>query len=219
METGTGKTYVYIRTMFELNRRYGWSRFIVVVPSIAIREGVRKSMEITADHLWSFMGKRPAFCIRQRQAEPAGSLCGSPGINVMIINTQAFASSWKENGRSREARIIYAGREEFGSRRPIDVIRACRPILILDEPQKMGGAVTRRALENFHPLFSLNYSATHRGRSITLSMCWMHWMPFSKEAGKKIEVKGLEVGSLRGTDGYLYLGRFCFSKANRRGRG
>lgn len=140
METGTGKTYVYIRTMFELNRRYGWSRFIVVVPSIAIREGVRKSMEITADHFMELYGKKARFFVYDSaRLNQMDLFAGSLGINVMIINTQAFASSWKENGRSREARIIYADREEFGSRRPIDVIRACRPILILDEPQKMGG--------------------------------------------------------------------------------
>lgn len=213
METGTGKTYVYIRTMFELNRRYGWSRFIVVVPSIAIREGVRKSMEITADHFMELYGKKARFFVYDSaRLNQLDLFAGSPGLNVMIINTQAFASSWKENGRSREARIIYAGREEFGSRRPIDVIRACRPILILDEPQKMGGAVTRRALENFHPLFSLNYSATHREKH-NLVYVLDALDAFQKRLVKKIEVKGLEVGSLRGTDGYLYLEQILLSKS------
>ena len=213
METGTGKTYVYIRTMFELNRRYGWSRFIVVVPSIAIREGVRKSMEITADHFMELYGKKARFFVYDSaRLNQLDLFAGSPGINVMIINNQAFASSWKENGRSREARIIYTGREEFGSRRPIDVIRACRPILILDEPQKMGGAVTRRALENFNPLFSLNYSATHREKH-NLVYVLDALDAFQKRLVKKIEVKGLEVGGLRGTDGYLYLEQILLSKS------
>ena len=162
METGTGKTYVYIKTMFELNKKYGWSKFIVVVPSIAIREGVKKSFEITADHFMEHYGKKARFFIyNSSNLNQLDNFSSSSGINVMIINTQAFASSLKEDGRSKEARIIYSKRDEFGSRRPIDVIKANRPIIILDEPQKMGGEVTQKALKNFNPLFSLNYSATH----------------------------------------------------------
>lgn len=162
METGTGKTYVYIKTMFELNKRYGWSKFIVVVPSIAIREGVKKSFEITADHFMEYYRKKARFFIyNSNNLNQLDNFSQSAGINVMIINTQAFASSLKEDGRSKEARIIYSKRDEFGFRRPIDVIRANRPIIVLDEPQKMGGEVTQKALKNFNPLFSLNYSATH----------------------------------------------------------
>lgn len=162
METGTGKTYVYIKTMFELNKRYGWSKFIVVVPSIAIREGVKKSFEITADHFMEHYGKKARFFVyNSSNLNQLDNFSSGSGINVMIINTQAFASSLKEDGRSKEARIIYSKRDEFGSRRPIDVIKANRPIIILDEPQKMGGAVTQKALKNFNPLFTLNYSATH----------------------------------------------------------
>ncbi len=157
METGTGKTYVYIKTMFELNKKYGWSKFIVVVPSIAIREGVKKSFEITADHFMEHYGKKARFFIyNSSNLNQLDNFSSSSGINVMIINTQAFASSLKEDGRSKEARIIYSKRDEFGSRRPIDVIKANRPIIILDEPQKMGGEVTQKALKNFNPLFSLN---------------------------------------------------------------
>lgn len=162
METGTGKTYVYIKTMFELNKKYGWSKFIVVVPSIAIREGVKKSFDITADHFMEYYGKKARFFVyNSSNLNQLDNFSSSSGINVMIINTQAFASSLKENGKSKEARIIYSKRDEFGSRRPIDVIKANRPIIILDEPQKMGGAVTQKALKNFNPLFTLNYSATH----------------------------------------------------------
>lgn len=135
METGTGKTYVYIKTMFELNKKYGWSKFIVVVPSIAIREGVKKSFEITADHFMEHYGKKARFFIyNSSNLNQLDNFSSSSGINVMIINTQAFASSLKEDGRSKEARIIYSKRDEFGSRRPIDVIKANRPIIILDEP-------------------------------------------------------------------------------------
>ena len=162
METGTGKTYVYIKTMFELNKKYGWSKFIVVVPSIAIREGVKKFFEITSNHFMEHYGKKARFFIyNSSNLNQLDNFSSSNGISVMIINTQAFASSLKKDGRSKEARIIYSKRDEFGSRRPIDVIKANRPIIILDEPQKMGGDVTQKALKNFNPLFSLNYSATH----------------------------------------------------------
>ena len=168
METGTGKTYVYIKTMFELNKRYGWSKYIVVVPSIAIREGVKKSFEITADHFMEQYGKKARFFVyNSSNLTQLDNFSASSGINVMIINTQAFAASLNEEknveGRKGDsaARIIYSKRDEFGSRRPIDVIKANRPIIILDEPQKMGGDVTQKAIKNFNPLFSLNYSATH----------------------------------------------------------
>ena len=155
METGTGKTYVYIKTMFELNKLYGWSKFIVVVPSIAIREGVNKTFQITTDHFMEQYGKKARFFIyNSSNLNELDNFSSNSGINVMIINTQAFASSLKEDGKSKEARIIYSKRDEFGSRRPIDVIKANRPIIILDEPQKMGGEVTQKALQNFNPLFS-----------------------------------------------------------------
>ena len=128
METGTGKTYVYIKTMFELNKRYGWSKFIVVVPSIAIREGVKKSFEITVDHFMEHYGKKARFFIyNSANLNQLDSFSADSGINVMIINTQAFAASLKEDGKSKEARIIYSKRDEFQSRRPIDVI-AAKPI-------------------------------------------------------------------------------------------
>lgn len=211
METGTGKTYVYIKTMFELNKRYGWSKFIVVVPSIAIREGVKKSFEITADHFMEYYGKKARFFIyNSSNLNQLDSFSQSSGINVMIINTQAFASSLKEDGRSKEARIIYSKRDEFGSRRPIDVIKANRPILILDEPQKMGGEVTQKALKNFNPLFSLNYSATH-AKQHNLIYVLDALDAFNKKLVKKIEVKGFEVKNLRGTDSYLYLEQIVLS--------
>lgn len=211
METGTGKTYVYIKTIFELNKRYGWSKFIVVVPSIAIREGVNKSFEITTDHFMEHYGKKARFFIyNSSNLNQLDNFSQSSGINVMIINTQAFASSLKEDGKSKEALIINTKRDEFGSRRPIDVIKANRPILILDEPQKMSGEVTQKSLKTFNPLFSLNYSATHTKQHNPVYVLDA-LDAFNKRLVKKIEVKGFEVKNFRGTDSYLYLEQIVLS--------
>ena len=222
METGTGKTYVYIKTMFELNKRYGWSKFIVVVPSIAIREGVKKSFEITTDHFMECYGKKARFFIyNSSNLNQLDSFSSNSGINVMIINTQAFAASMNEDknveGRKGDAaaRIIYTKRDEFGSRRPIDVIAANRPILILDEPQKMGkeDSATQKALKKFNPLFTLNYSATH-AKQHNLIYVLDALDAYNKRLVKKIEVKGFEVKNLRGTDKCLYLESIIISPKN-----
>ncbi len=222
METGTGKTYVYIKTMFELNRRYGWSKFIVVVPSIAIREGVKKTFEITADHFMERYGKKARFFVyNSSNLNQLDAFSSNSGINVMIINTQAFAASMNEDknveGRKGDAaaRIIYTKRDEFGSRRPIDVIAANRPILILDEPQKMGkeDSATQKALKRFNPLFTLNYSATH-AKQHNLVYVLDALDAYNKRLVKKIEVKGFEVRNLRGTDKYLYLENIVLSAKN-----
>ncbi len=205
METGTGKTYVYIKTMYELNRQYGWSKFIVVVPSVAIREGVKKSFEITQEHFMEQYGKKIRFFVySSSHLNQLDDFSGNAGINAMIINMQAFNTSMKEGGRSREARIIYEKRDEFGSRRPIDVIQANHPIIILDEPQKMGGDATQRALKNFNPLFCLNYSATHKEHH-NLVYALDAVDAYNQKLVKKIEVKGFQVKNFRGTDKYLYL--------------
>ena len=214
METGTGKTYVYIKTMFELNKRYGWSKFIVVVPSIAIREGVKKSFEIMQDHFMEHYGKKARFFVyNSSNLNQLDNFSQSSGINVMIINTQAFATSLKEDGKSKEARIIYDKRDEFASRRPIDVIAANRPIIILDEPQKMGkeGSATQKALKRFNPLFTLNYSATHATEH---NMVYVldALDAYNKKLVKRIEVKGFEIKNLRGTNSYLYLDKIVLSQ-------
>ena len=205
METGTGKTYVYIKTMYELHAKYGWSKFIVVVPSIAIREGVKKSFEMTRDHFMEQYGKRIRFFVYDsKNLNQLDSFSSDAGINVMIINMQAFNSSLKEGGNSKDARIIYSERDEFGSRRPIDVIKANHPILILDEPQKMGGKATQKALKNFNPLFTLNYSATHAEKhNMIYKLDAVD--AYNEKLVKKIEVKGFQLKNLRGTDRYLYL--------------
>jgi type III restriction enzyme len=212
METGTGKTYVYIKTMFELHKRYGWSKYIVVVPSIAIREGVKQSFEMTQAHFMDNYGIKARFFVyNSANLHQLDEFSQSFDISVMIINTQAFNTTMNEEknveGRrgNEAARIIYTRRDEFGSRRPIDVIKANRPIIILDEPQKMGGAATQNALKNnFNPLFSLNYSATHK-TSHNLVYVLDALDAFNKKLVKKIEVKGFEIRNLRGTDRYIYL--------------
>lgn len=211
METGTGKTYVYVKTMFELHRQYGWSKFIVVVPSIAIREGVKKSFEMTADHFMEHYGRKARFFVYD--SSNLGELdrfSSDAGINVMIINTQAFASSMKEGGRSKDSRIIYSVRDAFQSRRPIDVIKANRPIVILDEPQKMGGAATQQGIKNFNPLFAINYSATHKNHHNAVYVLDA-LDAYNKKLVKKIQVKGFEVHNLKGTDRYLYFERIVLS--------
>ena len=215
METGTGKTYVYIKTMFELNKKYGWSKFIVVVPSIAIREGVKKSFEITTDHFMEHYGKKARFFVYDSSnLHELDSFASSSDISVMIINTQAFSSSLNESNKNKKnniARIIYSKRDEFGSRRPIDIIAATRPIIILDEPQKMGGKATQNSLKKFHPLFCLNYSATH-AKKHNLVYVLDALDAFNKKLVKKIEVKGIELKNLRGTNKYLYLEEIILSK-------
>lgn len=199
METGTGKTYCYIKTMFELNRQYGWTKFIVVVPSIAIREGVYKSFEVMKEHFLADYQKQARFFIyNSGQLHNLESFSSDAGINVMIINVQAF------NARGADNRRIYEELDDFQSRKPIDVIKANRPILILDEPQKMSGEATLESLKEFNALFMLRYSATHKKEYNKV-----HRLDaldaYNQKLVKKIAVRGISVKGLAGTDAYLYL--------------
>ena len=199
METGTGKTYCYIKTIFEMNKRYGWSKFIIMVPSIAIREGVQKSLQITADHFAEVYHKKARFfTYNSKRLHELESFSSDAGINVMIINTQAFAA------RGKDQRRIYMELDDFQSRRPIDVISRNRPILILDEPQKMEGQATMRALEEFNPLTILRYSATHKTQHNKV-----HRLDaldaFNQKLVKKILVRGIKTRGLAGADSYIYL--------------
>ena len=199
METGTGKTYCYIKTIFELNKQYGWSKFIIVVPSIAIREGVAKSLEITAEHFLETYHKKARFFIyNSKQLHHLESFSSDAGINVMVINVQAF------NATGKDARRIYEELDDFQSRKPIDVISANRPILILDEPQKMEGGKTLDSLVNFKPLMVLRYSATHKTTHNKI-----HRLDaldaYNQKLVKKIAVRGISVKGLAGTNAYLYL--------------
>lgn len=205
METGTGKTYVYIKTMFELNRQYGWRKFIVVVPSIAIREGVQKSFQTMQDHFMELYGKKARFFVyNSKNLTDIDNFSSSADLSVMIINVQAF------NARGKDARRIRMELDEFGSRRPMDVIQANRPIVILDEPQKMGGTKTQESLKEFNPLFTLNYSATHKEHH-DLVYVLDAMDAYQKKLVKKIEVKGFDIKNLRGTDGYLFLENIVIS--------
>ncbi len=206
METGTGKTYCYIKSIFEMNKLYGWSKFIIVVPSIAIREGVYKSLEITADHFTESYGKKARFFIyNSKQLHHLENFSSDAGINVMVINIQAFNASGKDNRR------IYEELDDFQSRKPIDVIAANRPVLILDEPQKMGGAATMKALPKFSPLMILRYSATHKETHNKI-----HRLDaldaYNQKLVKKIAVRGITVKGLAGTTAYLYLESIEISK-------
>ncbi|MBQ6307991.1 MAG: DEAD/DEAH box helicase family protein [Bacteroidales bacterium] len=212
METGTGKTYVYIKTMFEMNKRFGWSKFIVVVPSIAIREGVYKSFTMLEEHFMEFYGKKARYFIyNSANLTQIDSFSSDASINVMIINVQAFNTSFKEGAANKEARIIYSKRDDFQSRRPIDVIAANRPIIIMDEPQKMEGEATQRALRNFKPLFVLNYSATHK-TSHNCIYALDAYDAYKQRLVKKIQVKGITVQNLLGTQSYIYFDSIILSK-------
>ena len=212
METGTGKTYVYIKTMFELNKRYGWSKFIVVVPSIAIREGVYKSFSMMEDHFMEHYGRKARYFVYDSgNLNLLDSFSSDGGIHVMIINTQAFAASLKEGGRSKESRIIYDRRDAFGSRRPIDVVAANRPIIIMDEPQKMEGEATQTGLKRFTPLFVLNYSATHKTKHNTV-YALDALDAYKEKLVKRIQVKGFELKNLQGANTYLYIDSIILSK-------
>ena len=212
METGTGKTYVYIKTMFEMNKRFGWSKFIVVVPSIAIREGVYKSFTMLEEHFMELYGKKARYFIyNSANLTQIDSFSSDASINVMIINVQAFNTSFKEGAANKEARIIYSKRDDFQSRRPIDVIAANRPIIIMDEPQKMEGEATQRALRNFKPLFVLNYSATHK-TSHNCIYALDAYDAYKQRLVKKIKVKGITVQNLLGTQSYIYFDSIILSK-------
>ncbi|MCY4303587.1 MAG: DEAD/DEAH box helicase family protein [Aestuariivita sp.] len=206
METGTGKTYCYIKTLFEMNKRYGWSKFIIMVPSIAIREGVYKSLKIMADHFTESYNKKARFFIyNSKHLHELESFSSDAGINVMIINIQAF------NARGKDNRRIYEELDDFQSRKPIDVIASNRPILVLDEPQKMEGKATMEALPKFKPLFILRYSATHR----TQYNC-VHRLDaldaYNQKLVKKIAVRGIHTRGIAGTNAYLYLDNIDISK-------
>ena len=212
METGTGKTYVYTKTIFELNRRFGWTKFVIVVPSVAIREGVAKSLAITEGHFFELYGKRIwSFVYSSGRLNEIDQFAQRADISVMVINTQNFNKSMKEGGRSKEALIMFSERDEFGSRRPIDVLAATRPVIIMDEPQKMGGKATQAGIARFNPLFVLNYSATHREKH-NLVYALDPVDAYNMRLVKRIEVKGFELNHLLGTDGYVRLVEVRVSK-------
>ena len=210
METGVGKTYTYIKTMYELNKHYGWSKFIVVVPSIAIREGVYKSFQVTQEHFAEEYGKKIRFFIyNSSQLTEIDRFASDSSINVMIINSQAF------NAKGKDARRIYMKLDEFRSRRPIDILAQTNPILIIDEPQSVEGKRTKERLKEFHPLLTLRYSATHKADSIYNMVYRLDAMEaYNKRLVKKIAVKGITESGSTATDGYVYLEGINLSKSD-----
>ena len=209
METGVGKTYTYIKTMYELNKRYGWSKFIIVVPSIAIREGVYQSFQMTQDHFAEEYGKKIRFFIyNSAQLTEIERFASDSSINVMIINSQAF------NAKGKDARRIYMKLDEFRSRRPIDIIAKTNPILIIDEPQSVEGKQTKENLKQFNPLMTLRYSATHKSNSIYNMIYRLDAMEaYNKHLVKKIAVKGITESGSTATESYIYLESINLSKA------
>ena len=209
METGVGKTYTYIKTMYELNRAYGWSKFIVVVPSIAIREGVYKSFQVTQEHFAEEYGKKIRFFIyNSTQLTEIDRFASDNSINVMIINSQAF------NAKGKDARRIYMRLDEFRSRRPIDIIAKTNPIMIIDEPQSVEGKQTKENLKQFNPLMTLRYSATHKSDSIYNMIYRLDAMEaYNKRLVKKIAVKGITESGSTATESYIYLESINLSKS------
>lgn len=210
METGVGKTYTYIKTMYELNKAYGWSKFIVVVPSVAIREGVYKSFQITQEHFAEEYGKKIRFFIyNSARLTEIDRFASDSNINVMIINSQAF------NAKGKDARRIYMKLDEFRSRRPIDIIAKTNPVLIIDEPQSVEGKQTKERLKEFKPILTLRYSATHKSDSIYNMIYRFDALEaYNKKLVKKIAVKGISASGTTGTEGFVFLESINVSGAN-----
>ena len=212
METGTGKTYTYIKTMYELNKLYGWSKFIIVVPSIAIREGVVKSLDIMQEHFAEEYGKRMEYFVYDsKNLSQIEGFALDANLHVMVINTQAF------NARGADARRFTSRLEEFGWRVPLEVVAATNPILIIDEPQSVLGVdrnnATRQKLKEFNPLFSLLYSATHRKEDIYNQVYRLDAIDaLNKKLVKKIEVLGVKQQGSTATHGFVYLEDFIIGK-------
>ena len=206
METGVGKTYTYIKTMYELNKHYGWSKFIIVVPSIAIREGVYKTFQVTQDHFAEeYEQKIKFFIYNSARLSEIEHFASDNSINAMIINSQAF------NAKGNDARRIKMELDEFRSRRPIDVIASTNPILIIDEPQSVEGTKTKEGLKEFKPILTLRYSATHRDfYNLVYRLDAMD--AYNKRLVKKICVTGIKTGGTTATEGFIYLEKLNLSK-------
>ena len=208
METGVGKTYTYIKTMYELNNAYGWSKFIVVVPSIAIREGVFKSFQMTEEHFAEEYGKKIRFFIyNSSQLNSINGFAQDNAIHVMIINSQAF------NAKGKDARRIYMELDEFNSRKPIDILAKTNPVLIIDEPQSVEGPQTKERLKEFNPILTLRYSATHKSDSVYNMVYRLDAMEaYNKRLVKKISVKGISKSGTTATNSYVYLEKVNLSQ-------
>lgn len=156
METGTGKTYVYLRTLYELRRRYGFKKFIIVVPSVAIREGVLKNLDLTRDHFADLYGNVPidSWIYDSSGVSRLRQFAASDQLQILILNIDAF--------NKKDIAVIHRENDRLSGRRPIEFIQATRPIVVIDEPQNMETETARAAIASLDPLCTLRYSATHR---------------------------------------------------------
>jgi type III restriction enzyme len=210
METGTGKTYVYLRTIFELNRRYGFTKFLIVVPSVAIKEGVYKTLQITEEHFRSLYANTPFeyFLYDSSKLGQVRNFATSSQIQIMVVTVGAINKKDVNNLYGKGAN------EQTGGEKPIDLIRATRPILIVDEPQSVDGGLEGRgkeALDAMYPLCTLRYSATHADK---------HNMVYRLDAVDAYErklVKQIEVASLEVEGGHNKCYVKLISTKNQRG--
>ena len=165
METGTGKTYVYLRTIFELSQRYGFQKFVIVVPSVAIREGVLKNIQITAEHFRALYNNLPFehFVYDARRVNRLRQFATSTTLQILIINIDAFRKNFVGTDDERKSNVIYKESDRLSGRQPIEFVQAARPIVIIDEPQSVDSTdKAQEAIRALNPLCTLRYSATHR---------------------------------------------------------
>jgi type III restriction enzyme len=165
METGTGKTYVYLRTIFELSRRYSFQKFIIVVPSVAIREGVLKNIEITAEHFGALYNNLPFehFVYDAKKVNRLRQFAVGNTLQILIINIDAFRKNFTGTEALQKSNVIYKENDKLSGRQPIEFVQAARPIVIIDEPQSVDSTEkAQEAIRALNPLCTLRYSATHR---------------------------------------------------------
>ncbi|MCL5770568.1 MAG: DEAD/DEAH box helicase family protein, partial [Planctomycetes bacterium] len=199
METGTGKTYVYLRTIFELYRNYGFTKFIIVVPSVAIKEGVHKSLQITADHFQSLYENVPFdyFIYDSQKLGQVRNFAAADTIQIMVINIDAFRKSFADPEKESQANIIHRPQDRMAGNRPIEFIRATNPIVIIDEPQSVDTTEnSKRAIASLNPLCTLRYSATH------VDQYHMMYRLDSVDAYERKLVKQIEVASIEVADSH-----------------
>ncbi|WP_284880593.1 type III restriction-modification system endonuclease [Acinetobacter variabilis] len=195
METGTGKTYVYLRTIFEMNRLYGFTKFIIVVPSIAIKEGVQKSLEITASHFKGLYENITFdyFTYDSSKLSDVRNFAASPDIQVMVINIDAFRKSFNDPEKENKANIIHRAHDRMTGAKPIEFIQQTNPIVIIDEPQSVDTTdKSKEAIASLNPMCTLRYSATHVEKHHMLYKL-DSVDAYEQKLVKQIEVAGIEV--------------------------
>jgi type III restriction enzyme len=198
METGTGKTYVYLRTVFELNKRFGFTKFIIVVPSVAIKEGVYKSLQITEQHFREHYDNTPYdyFVYDSSDLSPVRSFATNDAIQIMVINIDAFRKSFTDEDKESKANIIHRPNDRMNGMRPIEFIRDTNPIVIIDEPQSVDTTPkSKEAIASLNPLCTLRYSATHKDKYNLM------YKLDSIDAYERKLVKQIEVASIDVKDG------------------